>query len=301
MGKKAAAPKGKRATAAQETVAGGSKKRAAELDKKRRGDVVFFPSNLDGDVLKARYGYLWGREVPKGMLPALDEELGWSSGLVEKATKVETNMYKRTSKVEEAYIRRRLEEERALRVAAKEKAGKAAEEKGEVEGEGSSHSRDEAQATEQATGDDPAGNEPAGDEPAGDEPSGIEALYTAAAEVQEEEEAEEVEEPEEEWLMTGPQAHEPVLDQRSCTRVTNRGAAVPDPAPAAKKVKKIASKSNKPDAMRRQSSCLAGAKTPPAKQSTAAGVDSSSQSGSISSHNSSSSEPPAPREDEDET
>lgn len=44
----------------------GSKKRAAELDKKQRGDVVFFPSNLDGDALVARYGYLWGREVPKG-------------------------------------------------------------------------------------------------------------------------------------------------------------------------------------------------------------------------------------------
>ena len=43
-----------------------SEKRAAELDKKRREDVVFFPWNLEDDVLKARYGYLWGREVPKG-------------------------------------------------------------------------------------------------------------------------------------------------------------------------------------------------------------------------------------------
>ena len=51
--------------AAKEVVAEGSK-RAMELDKKRRGDVVFFPSNLDGPVLQARYGYLWGREVPKG-------------------------------------------------------------------------------------------------------------------------------------------------------------------------------------------------------------------------------------------
>ena len=64
MGKKTAA-KGKRTTATKEAAAEGIK-RATELDRRRRGDVVFFPSNLDGEVLQARYGYLWGREVPKG-------------------------------------------------------------------------------------------------------------------------------------------------------------------------------------------------------------------------------------------
>ena len=58
------AVKGKQTAAAKEVVTEGSK-RATELDRRRRGDVVFFPSNLDGEVLQARYGYLWGREVLK--------------------------------------------------------------------------------------------------------------------------------------------------------------------------------------------------------------------------------------------
>ena len=60
-----AATKGKQTTTRKEAVAEGSK-RATELDKRRRGDVVFFPLNLDDGVLEARYGYLWGREVLKG-------------------------------------------------------------------------------------------------------------------------------------------------------------------------------------------------------------------------------------------
>ena len=64
MGKKPA-EKRKPATAAKEAAAEGSK-RATELDKKLRGDIVFSPSNLDGDVLQVRYGYPWGREVSKG-------------------------------------------------------------------------------------------------------------------------------------------------------------------------------------------------------------------------------------------
>nr|XP_020162787.1 uncharacterized protein LOC109748156 [Aegilops tauschii subsp. strangulata] len=109
-------------------------------------------------------------------------------------------------------------------------------------------------------------------------------------EAQEEEEVEEAEQLEEEWLAAGLQAPEPILDQCSHRRVANRGAVVPDPAPATKKVKKITSKGSKPDAVRRQSSHLAEAKTPPAKQSVAAGVDSSSQSGSSSPQSSSSEE-----------
>ena len=64
MGKKTIA-RVQRTTAAKEAAIKG-RKRATELDRKRKGDVIFFPSNLDGDVLQARYGYLWGREVPKG-------------------------------------------------------------------------------------------------------------------------------------------------------------------------------------------------------------------------------------------
>ena len=56
-------------------------------------------------------------------LPTLEEELVWSSTLVERATKVETRMYKRTSKVEEAFIKRRIEEDKALRAAGKARPG----------------------------------------------------------------------------------------------------------------------------------------------------------------------------------
>ena len=42
-------------------------------------------------------------------LPTLDEELEWSSALVGKATSVVTEMYKRTSSMDVAYIMRRIE------------------------------------------------------------------------------------------------------------------------------------------------------------------------------------------------
>ena len=48
-------------------------------------------------------------------------------------------MFKRTSKVEEEFIKRRIEEEKAFRATAKAKAGRLEEE--EVEDEGSSHGR----------------------------------------------------------------------------------------------------------------------------------------------------------------
>nr|XP_040256244.1 translation initiation factor IF-2-like [Aegilops tauschii subsp. strangulata] len=143
--------------------------------------------------------------------------------------------------------------------------------RGGVEDEGSSHGRNEAQATEEVARDDPIGAELAGDELVEDEPARIEALYAVVAEAQEEEGAEEAEQPEEEWLAAGPQAPKPVLDQRPHRRVPSRGAVVPDPAPAVKKI-------------------------PPAKQLSATGVDSSSQSGSSSSHSSSSSESPVPQQ-----
>ena len=123
----------------------------------------------------------------------------------------------------------------------------------------------------------------AGDDPAEAEPAGIEALYATAAEAQEGDEAEAVEQPNEDWLTVGPQAPEPIPDQRPRRCTSNRGVVVPDPVPAAKKVKKITSRGSKPDAVRRQSSRLAGAKTPPAKQSVVVEVNSSSQSGSTSS------------------
>ena len=50
-------------------------------------------------------------------LPSLDEELQWSSTLVEKATRVEAGMYKRTSSMEVAYILRRVEEDKAAQLA----------------------------------------------------------------------------------------------------------------------------------------------------------------------------------------
>ena len=53
MGKKAAA-KGKQTATAKEVTAKGSK-RAMELYRRRRGDIVFFPSDLDGEVLEAMY------------------------------------------------------------------------------------------------------------------------------------------------------------------------------------------------------------------------------------------------------
>ena len=64
MGKKPA-EKGKHATTMKEVAAEGSK-RATELNKKQREDVIFLSSTLSRLVLQARYGYLWGRPVPKG-------------------------------------------------------------------------------------------------------------------------------------------------------------------------------------------------------------------------------------------
>ena len=63
MGKKTAAAMGKQETTGKEVAVEWNKKRAAELDKKRRGDVVFFSSNLDNDALVARYGYMWGSRI----------------------------------------------------------------------------------------------------------------------------------------------------------------------------------------------------------------------------------------------
>ena len=58
----------------------GNNKRAAKLDKKWRGDVVFFPSSLDESTLVARYRYMWGKAAPKRhgasvVLPAGEEDL----------------------------------------------------------------------------------------------------------------------------------------------------------------------------------------------------------------------------------
>ena len=64
MGKKPT-EKGKQMAAAKEVSAEGSK-RTAELNRRRRGNVVFLPSNLDNPILQVRFGYLWGRPVPKG-------------------------------------------------------------------------------------------------------------------------------------------------------------------------------------------------------------------------------------------
>lgn len=62
----------------KDAAAEGKKKRAAELDRKRREDVVFFPLNLDSNTLTVKYAYMWGRAVPKGhgapvVLPEGDE------------------------------------------------------------------------------------------------------------------------------------------------------------------------------------------------------------------------------------
>ena len=50
-------------------------------------------------------------------------------------------MFKRTYKVEEEFIKRRIEEDKALRATAKAKAGKVEEKEEEAEDEGSSHDR----------------------------------------------------------------------------------------------------------------------------------------------------------------
>ena len=70
-------------------------------------------------------------------LPSLDEELQWSSTLVEKATRVEDGMYKRTSAAEVTYILKRVAEDKAARYAEMEKAAKAGKGRGKA-GSGSS-------------------------------------------------------------------------------------------------------------------------------------------------------------------
>ena len=65
-------------------------------------------------------------------LPSLDEELQWSNTLVEKATRVEDGMYKRTSAAEVAYILKRVTEDKAARRAEMEKAAKAGKGKGKA-------------------------------------------------------------------------------------------------------------------------------------------------------------------------
>ena len=65
-------------------------------------------------------------------LTTFDEELQWSSTLVDKATKVEAGMYKRTSFVEVAYILRRVEEDKAARLAEVARAAKAWKGKGKA-------------------------------------------------------------------------------------------------------------------------------------------------------------------------
>ena len=70
-------------------------------------------------------------------LPSLDEELQWSNTLVEKATRVEDGMYKRTSAAEVAYILKRVAEHKDARRAGMEKAAKGEKGKGKA-GNGSS-------------------------------------------------------------------------------------------------------------------------------------------------------------------
>ena len=95
----------------------------------------------------------------------------------------------------------------------------------------------------------------------------------------------------------GPQAPELDLDQCPRRRAASRGASVPAPTPVVRKVKKIASKSDRPDVECRHPSRLSEAKTPPAKRWATMRVDSSSQSDSSSSRSSSSLEPLASRQD----
>jgi hypothetical protein len=80
-------------------------------------------------------------------LPKLDTELEWTSNLVERATRVENNMFKRTSMIEAEFIRRRIKEDKAFRTAKKARPRRVEEEEeGEAEDGGSSHDRSEAHA-----------------------------------------------------------------------------------------------------------------------------------------------------------
>ena len=112
-------------------------------------------------------------------LPSLDEELQWSNTLVEKATRVEDGMYKRTSAAGVAYIPKRVAEDKDARRAEMEKAAKAGKGKGKAGNGSSSQGGSEAQAT----------GDTAGGELAGDSFARRDALATAAKELQEGEEA----------------------------------------------------------------------------------------------------------------
>ena len=70
-------------------------------------------------------------------LPSLDEELQWSSALVERATRTEGEMYKRSSTVEVVYILKRVEEDNTAHCTQMEKAAKVRKGKGKA-GDGSS-------------------------------------------------------------------------------------------------------------------------------------------------------------------
>ena len=63
--------------------------------------------------------------VSTWQLPTLDVELEWSNTLVERATRTKTRMYKPTSSQDVAYILKRVEEDKAARLAEMGKVGKA--------------------------------------------------------------------------------------------------------------------------------------------------------------------------------
>nr|XP_020172061.1 protein ENL-like [Aegilops tauschii subsp. strangulata] len=224
-------------------------------------------------------------------LPTLDEELHWSSTLVERAARTETGMYKHTSSTEVAYILKRVEEDKAARLTEMEKAAKARKGKGKAEDMSSSHGSSEAQTTE---GD-------AGEELAGDNFAGLEALAAAATELQEEENAGEAAVLDEEWLAAGPQSPEPDPEQRTRRRTATRGAAASNPTPTAKRVKKTTTKATKADMACRQYLLLAQTKASSAKRPVGVEAESSPRSSSSSSQSSSSPELPAPREVEEDT
>ena len=121
---------------------------------------------------------------------------------MEKATMVETRMYKRTSSMEVAYILWRVKEHKAARLTDIGKRAKAHKGKGKAEDESSSHGGSEALAMEGA----------AGDQLVRDNLAGLETLAMAATELEEGEEAGGVAELDEEFFAAGPQAPEPVLD-----------------------------------------------------------------------------------------
>ena len=110
-------------------------------------------------------------------LPSLDEELQWSSTLVERATRTETGMYKCTSATEVAYILKRVKEDKAAGLAEMEKAEKYGKGKGKAEDGSSSHSGTEAKTTEGVSWEELVGHNFAG----------LEALATAATELQKKE------------------------------------------------------------------------------------------------------------------